>query len=70
MCPVAACDCRTLFSRLDECTEFSPCVRQTRAANAGAFEDTAVQDFCGCRMRLPQGNSLLTSLFEVFSINV
>ena len=51
-----------LFSRLDECTGLFPCVRQTRAANAPAFQDPAVLDFCGCRMRLPQGNSLVTSL--------
>ena len=71
MCPVAACGCRTLFSILDECTQFFPRLRQTRAANAGAFEDQAVLDFCDCRMRLSQGNySLLTSLFKVFLIIV
>ena len=52
----------TFFSRLDGCTDFFPCVRKTRADNAPAFEDPAVLDLCGCRMRLSQGNSLLTSL--------
>ena len=54
MCLVAACVCRTFFSRLDECTKLFPCVRQTRAANTPAFEDPAVLDFYGCRMRFPQ----------------
>ena len=62
MCAVAA----PLFSRLDECTELFPCVRQTRAANAPAFEDPAVLDFCGCRMSLPQENFLVTSLLLLF----
>ena len=46
--------------------ELFPCVWQTRAANAPAFEDPAVLVFCGCRMHLPQGNTLLTSLLLLF----
>ena len=34
--------------------------------NAPVFEDPAVLDFCGCRMHLLQGNSLLTSLLLLF----
>ena len=40
-----------------------PCVRLAARPNPGAFEDTAVMDFCVCRMRSPHGNSPVTSLF-------
>ena len=65
---VSGCHMRLphLFSRLDECTEFFPCVRQTLVTNAPAFEDPAMLDFCDCRMRLPQENFLLTSILLLF----
>ena len=52
------------FSRLDECTELFPCVRQTRAANAPAFEDPAVLDSAFAARKFPCDVTIIIIITE------